>query len=108
MSTPKGKTTFYPNKVKNPVTTALTLESRDEIERVAAAVSVITGKECSRSDLLEHSWRTVRGISGNAELTKHLRTIGLPVLSGTDSSLGVVYTETPAPEPEAAEAAVPA
>lgn len=91
---PKGKKTYYPNKVAGkPVTTALTQESRDEIDRVSRIVSEASGKECSRSDLLEHAWRVIRGIGTSQELTNHLRLVPLPVLSGIDSSTGTVYTK---------------
>lgn len=81
MSTPKGKRTYYPNKVKSPVTTTLTQESHDEITRCAAAVTEANGSagpECSRADLLEHGWRSIRGLPVSPELTQRLREIPLP------------------------------
>lgn len=82
---PKGKKTFYPYKVQDPVTCNLTKETRDDIHLCMSAAS------CSRADLLEHSWRVVRGLPVNKDLAKLLRDVPLPA-----------EDVTPAPTPEAA------
>jgi hypothetical protein len=62
----KGKATFYPSKIQQPVTTNFTRPSRDAMD----AYEAISG--ASRSDLLEHVIRKFAGLPLNETLERML------------------------------------